>query len=150
MQLVPYPNLSRINGNYQNKVLTVAMGIVDISNAHCYYVFAGLVPHRSSKLELSYLKTKARWVVSNLVTKPRACMSEWLRGVVGGCVCFWAATMRVVREVVHACARWCCDLWWLDGGGSLRWLAPMVLAAFVHVGGGPTHVSFRLISSDVV
>jgi hypothetical protein len=30
-----------------------------------------------------------------------------------------------------------------DGGGGLRWLEPMVVAAFMHVGVGPTHVIFR-------
>jgi hypothetical protein len=37
-----------------------------------------------------------------------------------------------------------------DGGGGLRWSKPTVVAVFVHVGGGPTHVSFRLISSEPV
>jgi hypothetical protein len=34
-----------------------------------------------------------------------------------------------------------------DGGGGLRWPEPMVVAAFEHVGGAPTHVCFGLISS---
>jgi hypothetical protein len=34
-----------------------------------------------------------------------------------------------------------------DGGGSLWWLELMVMAVFMHVGGGPTHISFRLISA---
>jgi hypothetical protein len=37
-----------------------------------------------------------------------------------------------------------------DGGGSLLWLELMVAAAFMHVGGAPTHVSFRMISSELV
>jgi hypothetical protein len=37
-----------------------------------------------------------------------------------------------------------------DGGGGLRWPEPMVVVAFVHVGGGPTHVSFGLVSSEPV
>jgi hypothetical protein len=33
----------------------------------------------------------------------------------------------------------------VDGGGGLRWPESMVVAAFMHVGGGPTHASFGLI-----
>jgi hypothetical protein len=35
-----------------------------------------------------------------------------------------------------------------DGGGDMRWPKPMVVVAFIHVGGGPTHVSFKLILSE--
>jgi hypothetical protein len=90
MQLVTCPNSFRIKGNYQNNVLTIARGIVDIisttigignvSNAHCYCAFTGLVPPQSPKLELSYLKTEVCGGVSNLVTRPRARMQEWPRG----------------------------------------------------------------------
>jgi hypothetical protein len=38
----------------------------------------------------------------------------------------------------------------VDGGGGLRWSKQMVVKAFVHVGGGPTHANFGLISSELV
>jgi hypothetical protein len=33
----------------------------------------------------------------------------------------------------------------VDDGGGLRWAELMVVAVFVHVGGRPTYISFRLI-----
>jgi hypothetical protein len=64
MQLVPCQNLSRINGNHRNNMLTLATGIGDIlmhvATLVGYYAFAGLVPPRSPKLRLAYLKTEAR------------------------------------------------------------------------------------------
>jgi hypothetical protein len=99
MQLVSCSNSFGINGNYRNKVLIVVMGITnvinvycycatmtvetgtdDISNDCCYCAFAGLVPQRSLKLGLSYLKTKACLAVLNLDTRPRALVQERLRG----------------------------------------------------------------------
>jgi hypothetical protein len=38
----------------------------------------------------------------------------------------------------------------IDGGGGLRWLEPIVVAAFVHMGGGFIRVNFGLISLDLV
>jgi hypothetical protein len=34
----------------------------------------------------------------------------------------------------------------VNGGGDLQWSKPMVVVVvFVHVGGGPTHVSFGVV-----
>jgi hypothetical protein len=68
MQLVLCPNSYGINMNHRNNVPTVATNTNDVSNAHSYYSFTDLVPPRSSKLGLRYLKTKARRAVLNLVT----------------------------------------------------------------------------------
>jgi hypothetical protein len=38
----------------------------------------------------------------------------------------------------------------VDGGGGMRWPEPMVVAAFVHMDGGCTHVNFGFISLDPV
>jgi hypothetical protein len=37
-----------------------------------------------------------------------------------------------------------------DGGGALWSPKLMVVVAFIHLGGGPTHISFGLISSELV
>jgi hypothetical protein len=59
MQLISCPNLSKINENYQNNVLTVATkSINDFNNVHCYCAFADLLSPRPSKLGQSYLKIK--------------------------------------------------------------------------------------------
>jgi hypothetical protein len=38
----------------------------------------------------------------------------------------------------------------VDGGGGLWWPEPTVVVAFMHVGGGLTHVCFRLLSLESV
>jgi hypothetical protein len=63
MQLVSGLNSYGINRNNRNNMPTVATSIVDIIMpvtivVGCY-AFAGLVPHRSPKLGLTYLKTEA-------------------------------------------------------------------------------------------
>jgi hypothetical protein len=85
-------------------VATVAIDTNDISNVHCYCAFAGLVPPRSLKLKLRYLKTETYGVFLNLVTRPRARMRERSRGFENG-VCVLAGTTRVVRKTVHVCRR---------------------------------------------
>jgi hypothetical protein len=59
---------------------TVATCITDGSNIGCYCASVGLVPLRSLKLGLSYLKIEACRVVSNLVTRTRVHVQERLRG----------------------------------------------------------------------
>jgi hypothetical protein len=36
MQLISYQNSSRINRNYRNNMLTIAMGIADVNSVYCY------------------------------------------------------------------------------------------------------------------
>jgi hypothetical protein len=90
--------------NQRNIVLTV-------SNARCYCAFIGLVTPRSPKFGLSYLKTEARGVVSNIVTRSHARVRE-VEGVWGGSACVWAAAARVVGEAVHTCGQRCSGLQW--------------------------------------
>jgi hypothetical protein len=63
MQLVPYQVSSGINENRQNNMITVVMGIADVIIPMATMVgccaFAGLVPHCSPKLGLTYLKNEA-------------------------------------------------------------------------------------------
>jgi hypothetical protein len=61
-------------------VTIVATGIADVSNTCCYCAFTGLVSPRSSKLELSYLKTETCIAVSNFITRTRVCVRERQRG----------------------------------------------------------------------
>jgi hypothetical protein len=62
LQLVSCQNSSGINGNHPNSMLTVATGITDVIKPVATMVgccaFAGLVPPRSPKLGVNYLKTK--------------------------------------------------------------------------------------------
>jgi hypothetical protein len=131
MQLITCPYSSEINRNHQNNVLIVAMGrtfptslvpvdIVttlatgtsDISTDRCYSIFTGLVPPHSLKLGLSYLKTKAHWAISNLVTRPRAHVRKRPRGHLGRqCVCL-GISHEAGWEAMRACGRQCSGLWW--------------------------------------
>jgi hypothetical protein len=150
IQLFPYPNSSEINKNHRN-VLTVATDIADISNANCYCAFTGLVPHRSPKLGLGYLKTKACEAILKLVTRSRALVREQSRGF---------------GEAVHASEQW--PWGWMGrkctraGGGapsygyrSWWWRQPAVVEAdggegVRACGWGPTYANFGLISSELV
>jgi hypothetical protein len=62
-------------------VLKVATYIIDVISVGCYCVSTGVVPPRSPKLGVSYIKTKARGVVSNLVTRSRARIRVETEGV---------------------------------------------------------------------
>jgi hypothetical protein len=132
MQLVPCPHSSEINRNHQNNVLIVAMDRTfltslvhvdtvttvstctsDINTARCYFVFTGLVPPRSLKLGLSYLKTKARCAISNLVTRLHARVRERARGgrhLGRQCVCPGISHEAGCHEAVHACGQLCSSL----------------------------------------
>jgi hypothetical protein len=63
MQLVSCQNSSKINGNHQNNILTVAMGIADVimpvGTVFGCCAFTGLVPPHSLKLVLTYLKIES-------------------------------------------------------------------------------------------
>jgi hypothetical protein len=64
MKLITCQNSYRINRNDQNNIPIVATGIVDVIMLVATVVgccaFADLVPPRSPKLRLTYLKTEAR------------------------------------------------------------------------------------------
>jgi hypothetical protein len=111
MQLVSCQNLSKIDRNYQSNML--------VATVVSYCAFADLVPHHSPKLERDYLKTEARVQVAT-----KAC---W-----GGSGRVQTTVTMVIVEAVHACGRWCSNVWWsklmvewivvagADNGGSVH------------------------------
>jgi phosphate-selective porin len=70
-------------------VATVAIDTNDVSNTRCYCAFVDLVPPRSLKLGLRYLKTKTYGAILNLVIRPRARMRERPRGFENGVRASW-------------------------------------------------------------
>jgi hypothetical protein len=64
MQLVSCQNLFEINGNHRNNIPIIDMSIADVimlvATVISWCAFVGLVPPRSSKLRLAYLKTEPR------------------------------------------------------------------------------------------
>jgi hypothetical protein len=82
------------------------MGIADVimpvGTVFGCCAFTGLVPPRSLKLVLTYLKIESHWAISNVDTRPRARIRVAAEGVCGGSVRAQAAATMVVGEAVRA------------------------------------------------
>jgi hypothetical protein len=116
MKLITCQNSYRINRNDQNNIPIVATGIVDVIMLVATVVgccaFADLVPPRSPKLRLTYLKTEACWVVLNIDSRPRARVWVAAEACWGGSVHDQTVAEMVIGEAVRACRRRCSVVQW--------------------------------------